>query len=667
MNAKRLFYCALAGMSIHLGASQGVLARTFLVIGSTDHLWPIAPELPVETRGWIEMGGRRPESLYPQTRGFVLLDTSETHVGPFLVTPDFNISLGWEARGGATVLKPFGYGEIDTEWLLTLDGDVSTHFYSPGGAFALQYSPRVDLGGIFPVNRVVFYTHPDRPDLYLDAFTLFVNDGDPAKIKAQGSGVLDPQDLLWEQVHQETENKEPAVEITFPIRPVRHVLLIPQRSVIDLSLLTGNEDFTNLKPWEIAEFEIHGQGYVAEATYISEIIDIPQAVPGFSGTEASWGRLYWVGNKDKNARVVIRTRTGTDNDPNIYWWNTARGNELSTLKLDGTLLTLQDYEKFPPPQRGPITYDTENWSFWSPPYDFDKGVEGVSIASPGPRSYLQFRIDFFSTITDGSRIESFGFDFSPPSAQFAIAEIFPRQVNPGADTTFTYFLRPTLRGSDLGFDSLEIETLVRPSRVRSVRIKGDKEVIVDLAAYPPEILNDRVIVHFPRFDAKDTRKLLEVDFDVRVVRYNTEFRGRIFDQASDEVRQLVDAGDATNAYSGDGISVTIPFTEQIISSVELTPNPFSPNGDGINDQLRISYTLLNLTEATETSLTIYDLSGRPVRQLPTERLLSGIYQWSWNGQADGGGLVSPGNYIYRISVKTDTEHEQRSGAIAVAY
>ena len=400
------------------------------------------------------------------------------------------------------------------------------------------------LRGIFPVNRILFYTHPDRVDQYADVFALFLNDGDPEKIDTRGNPI-------WEEIRDESENKEPVVETVFSSRPVRYVSIQPRR------LRSGGGTPIRPKPWEIAEFEIYGEGFVPEATYISEIIDIATIIPDLPGDRASWGRLHWIGSRDEGAQGGHSHAYGHGRRPQRVLVGHCRGAELSTLKVNGEPLNLNDYRKVPNTQRGPITYDTENWSFWSPPYDFDRGFAGVPVASPGPRRYIQFRVDFFSTITDGSRIEAIGFDFSkPPSARTAVAEIFPRQVEAAVDTTFTYFLRPILDETDLGFDSLEIDTFVRPVRVRSVRIEGEA---VDLDEYPPEILDDRLVVHFPRFGPQDTQKLLEVVFDVRVVKYGTEFNGRIFDQSADEVRQLVDPGDATNAYSGGGVAVVTPF------------------------------------------------------------------------------------------------------------
>jgi gliding motility-associated-like protein len=649
MYGKSIIYVALIATLSGFVIPTETPARGMLVIGSTDQLWPIAPDVVVEQLGWIEVGAQRAESIHPLPRGLVLIDTSTAHIAPFFLEPDFNLSVGYDQRGGWERTR---IGERDKQFFRALDGDISTFYFFAGEGYGNVF-PTVDLGGIFPVNRIVFYTHPDRVGQYANVFSLFVNDGDPTKIDTRGNP-------LWDEVRKEDENKDPLVETLFlASRPVRYVSILPR------ALTTAGGTRIRPKPWEIAEFEIYGEGFVPEATYISEIIDISQVAPQLPGEQASWGKLHWIGSKDENARVVIRTRTGSDDDPNIYWWNTGRGNELSTLKVDGTPLSFRDYERVPNTQRGDITYDTQNWSFWSPPYDFERGLEGVSISSPGPRRYIQVRIDFISTITDGSRIENIGFDFSkPPSALSAVAEIFPREVPAAVDTVFTYFLRPSLGESDFGFDSLEIDTFVRSLGVYAVRIEGES---VDLTAYPPEILDDRLVVHFPRIEAKDTQKLIEVEFGAQVVKFGTEFQGRIFDQQSDEVRQRVDGGDATNLYSGGGIAVNIPFIKQLISTVEVTPSLFTPNGDNINDQTRISYALLNLTEKTAAALIIYDLSGRRVRQLQDGQLLSGSYEWTWDGQDTGGQQVPPGHYIYQVTVESDNGTENRSGILSVVY
>ena len=658
MNALSFYSVLTAALLVVLSVPTGAPARAQLVIGSTDGLWPTSAGLETDTRGWVETAAQGEEGIYPdfnkKTRGMIQLDISATHVAPFSVASDVNLSLGYEERGGH--LSP-GFCDFST----ALDGDIETPFTFPVTQFLCW--PKLDLGGLFPVNRIRFYTHPDRAPKTINWFTLYVNDGEEQNATSGGSPRWRLCEPLPCEIRMETENTDSEVVTEFPLRLVRHISIKQQDRPLNPREAFR---FSDRKAAEIAEFEIYGEGYVPKATYISEIIDIAQVVPDLSGTLASWGRLHWIGSKDDDARVVIRTRTGLDEDPSVYWWIPGRADEIAVVKENGQTLTLKDYKRLPPTQRGPRNYDTENWSFWSPPYDFDRGVEGVPLASPGPARYIQFRIDFHNTITDGARLEAIGFDFSrPPSANRAVAEIFPREVQAGVDTVFTYTLLPTLTNTDLGFDTLEIETSVRPTAVLSVRRGADT---VDPTEYPYRIEDDRLVVTFEHLQGIDNSKTpVEVVFEAQVVRYGTEFRGWIFDQDSDEVRQLVDGGDASSLYTGGGIAVTIPLTGRLIDVVRVTPTVFTPNGDQINDHTVVSYALLHLTQPGEARVTLYDLAGRPVRRLQSGPLPSGRHEWEWDGRSDEGELVPPGNYLYEISVEAFERKDQQMGVVSVAY
>ena len=659
-------------MLVGLGSPHQIDARAFLVIGSADALRPTEADVKVESLTWLDAAARVEESTYPdfnknrKTQGMILLDASATQMTPLRIEPDFNLSLGYEERGGWAAMvggSRFSHS-FNPPVEPALDGDIETwlEFFTTGFVFW----PGIDLGGIFPVNRVVFYTHPERQFQYLNVFVLWGNDGDPEK-KAT-SGLLAKYGMpAWEEILEETENTEWKVVTEFPTRPLRYVSIQPHHS-------TQKRD-VGRRFAEIAEIEIYGEGYVPQASYISEIFDISKVVPDLPGEQASWGRLHWIGWRDEEAQVIIRTRTGGFDegevvpDPTAYSCFTGRGDQLSYQK-DGQPLTLSDY-KARSCQRGPLTYDTENWSFWSPPYDFDQGVEGTAIASPGPARYIQVRIDFYSTVTDGAGLEALGFDFSrPPSASRAVAEIFPREVAAATDTVFTYIMFPTLVDTDRGFDSLQIETFVRPTAVRSVRVGASTICSPCLPEGPEtEILDDGLIVHFDPVKGRAASKTpVEVVFEAQVVRYGTEFRSWIFGRDEDEVRQLVEGGDATKNYSGGGTAVAIPFTGQLIAGVEVTPSVFTPNGDGVNDRTRLSFALLNLSEASEVGLAFYDLSGRLVRRLEQGQLLSDRYdEYFWDGLSDADEPVPPGHYLYDISVETDEGGEHRTGVVSVAY
>jgi hypothetical protein len=106
--------------------------------------------------------------------------------------------------------------------------------------------------------------------------------------------------------------------------------------------------------------------------------------------------------------------------------------------------------------------------------------------------------------------------------------------------------------------------------------------------------------------------------------------------------------------------------------VRAWPNPFSPNGDGINDVAFLHFRVHELSVPRRLTVDIHELSGRRVRRLEereVRRGLSGgaIPAPAWDGRDDGGQLVAPGLYLYRIHLDTDASSSVEAGSISVAY
>jgi flagellar hook assembly protein FlgD len=95
----------------------------------------------------------------------------------------------------------------------------------------------------------------------------------------------------------------------------------------------------------------------------------------------------------------------------------------------------------------------------------------------------------------------------------------------------------------------------------------------------------------------------------------------------------------------------------------------------VNDEARISYTLLQLTGEAPVEITIYDLSGHRVRKVYSANEMNGKYDQpsgsykykTWDGRDEDGDLVPPGVYLYKISVDTDTGSHSEMGRLAVVY
>ena len=106
-----------------------------------------------------------------------------------------------------------------------------------------------------------------------------------------------------------------------------------------------------------------------------------------------------------------------------------------------------------------------------------------------------------------------------------------------------------------------------------------------------------------------------------------------------------------------GYSVSLPATPTALSTIadnivspsvfklkQNYPNPFNPSTS-------IDFEVF---ESSEVSLSVYDLSGRLVKNLLSSNLNSGAYSVEWNGKNTNGVSAAAGVYFYSISSKEST-------------
>ena len=285
--------------------------------------------------------------------------------------------------------------------------------------------------------------------------------------------------------------------------------------------------------------------------------------------------------------------------------------------------------------------------------------------SPGPSRYIQIAIKLFANLNVAPRLDQLTLQLSETlSAQALVGEIWPIEVNSFEPTPFTYVVLPTLNDDNAGFDRLEILTHVQAHAVRAVRIDGQP---VDLDEFVPHLLDDRLIVSFPPLTGSaDNFKQVEVDFDVPVLRFGTEFSGWVFNSTDpDQIRQRIDPGNATFRFAGDLLAVNTPVGGDLLVDVQV-PEVFTPNGDGINEVLTITYKLREVTVERAVQVRIYDLAGRLVAHLPVFKARSGAFIQEWDGRDGQDALVQPGTYIYELTLDSEEQHTQQ-GVFAVAY
>ena len=583
---------------------------------------PPPPELSAEGGGEVRFEQRQWTDLDPALGGGVYqLDLDDQWIRALEHDPQVNVAPGYEERGGNLGVR--GREAFGDKYASAFDGDLAT---------AWMTTRYLCSESVWECHE---YARPEEFPIFLGGL-FFI---DRLRIV---SGLSDPSATV--------RNIRIGIGETFEIRDNREqfrVVPVEYDQRVDYIRLTlGEHD----RAWEVVEVEVYAKGFVDESSYVSDIFDF--------GGAASWGELRWSGFREPGAKLFIQTRSGADDDPDLYWQYTGRGNER-------TEVTRSQYDRLKLGQKAGTTYDLDNWTFWSAPYDFADS-SGAAVVSSSPRRYLQFKVDMIPHNESGSGLEFLELRAStPPAASRLLGEIFPTEVEAGQPTRFTYAAKPTLTGDDTGFDRLRMTSFT--SRILSV-----DSVRVDKGGVPFEVeaLSEHSFeVSFPRLvREEDSGALIEVVFNAQVLRYGSSFDAWVLDSSRPlEVPQRIDAGDATDDFDGNTLFVATPVDDQSLLEISVSSRVLTPNGDGINDSALLSYELLESIGTVSMAIEIRDVAGRLVRQLYAGEDRIGHYDRRWDGTDDAGEHVPPGLYLFRASMDTDEGRIDRAGTICVAY
>ena len=88
-------------------------------------------------------------------------------------------------------------------------------------------------------------------------------------------------------------------------------------------------------------------------------------------------------------------------------------------------------------------------------------------------------------------------------------------------------------------------------------------------------------------------------------------------------------------------------------------------GGTLSSETDISF---DLTGPADVTVRVYNASGRLERVIARDTPMApGRNSLAWDGRDDGGALVPPGIYLYRIEVESETERGVAAGTVAVVY
>ena len=87
------------------------------------------------------------------------------------------------------------------------------------------------------------------------------------------------------------------------------------------------------------------------------------------------------------------------------------------------------------------------------------------------------------------------------------------------------------------------------------------------------------------------------------------------------------------------------FPQRWEQNCSLSPNPFTPNGDGMNDYCQFTFDGIGEREAT---IYIHDMYSREVKRINVPAGATAKWVARWDGRDDKGNPLPPGIYLYTI-------------------
>ena len=557
-----------------------------------------------------------------------------------------------------------------------VDGDSTTYF--PASSLRPEWDwYTIDLGVPVPADRFGFFTPPrgftaDGRLLVEDAYEAYevsiAEETDPVLAQEQDNNDYHPLESVVARV---PNNFRPVVDIDFPRQYVRYVRF--------KRLLSERSRGTGVRFGTIGDFELFAEGVPKRVVYLTRIIDL--------GREVNFGRLSWAATPmrvvdgerveviNAQASIEVEMRSGRDEDPNIYYEFTDSGDELivSRERYEHELKpSLSGFYISKPGVRASIRYDRENWSFWSFP------ITESDLPAPLPRGrYLQLKVTLESaSFADFLRLDSLWLEFSPLLARQVVGEAArlhdPQpmrgftEVELGELTEFSYDIKADFNlSTQRGFDAVRVRT---GNRALFKHLQtGDPLTTIEPVRVVEE--EEELTVHLPQKIVSERNLPVRVVFETGVFMLANTFEGEVFDTSSDDLPQHIEAGDATNAVGTNSLRIwgTSGQAEPILKDLRFSTPVVTPNGDKINDRLKITYTLFRLPAPIPIKLNVYRLDGTPVVQDETGLQGAGPQQAIWDGRDSAGQPLPPGLYLVELHLESEFKTVRHVQPVGIAY
>lgn len=366
----------------------------------------------------------------------------------------------------------------------------------------------------------------------------------------------------------------------------------------------------------ISEIEVFGKGYLPEGYFTSRVKDAGQPV--------NWHKVTWVAEQPEGTQISVRMRTGNTSRP------------------DAT------------------------WSDWS---EDSASVSGSQLPVFEPRRYMQYQIRLGTLTLQTPKIDEIEFFYDRTLiAQSTDASISPQYSPVLQENTFSYQINIQKSPNDHPIDTITIFTPT-PTQLVGVNLNGNP------IQYTATIFANKIIIvpQNPITTSVTFEALLKCTPFLGVNR----FVSYLHSKQSPDNPQRVDTKKSGNIENWSVITTGVP--PRLIIDFKVDPNPFTPNGDGLNDQAQITFFLANIAEpknlvggeVRKLKILVYDLQGRLVKEIYNSQSGAAAFiaqnAFSWDGKDQTGKTVKPGPYILQVVVEADAKTEQAAKVITVVY
>ena len=636
----------------------------------------------------------------------VMIDfaASSSSIQPLLVNSDttvFTFLQNWSPKKNPDELG-FVDGERPRAWkgccgtsstvdnaLNLIDGDGATYNPVTANSIGSEYYT-IDLGVPVPLHRFAlstpdegFYRSDGRP-LNEDAIPAF----EVSIAPETNNDVLHTSNPIGEIIADARENVNPKIIADFPLQYIRYVRYKRKNSILDAAANQSSGHSGSARNGTVAEFFLWGEGIPRRATYKTTIIDL--------GAVVNFGRLFWnitpmrivdgVAQEAPDAHVwmEVEARTGVDANPDLYYEFTDMGTRVvveqeryqGVLKAHSSAITNADglggvvtlTTRPKPGIRAGVEYDQDNWTFWS----FPTTESGQSL-NLNRGSHLQIKLILHSERFDEfARLDSLWIETSPVLATRVLGEIaLLDQLQPargevplGEMADFVYELKAEFGTGEPGFDALRIHSGTSETIFKRLEVDG---VTVDPAAV--ELEGEDLVILLAQQVTKANNSLIRVVFSSEVFDFAHTFQGEIFNGGSEDLHQPIEAGDVSEELGTNSLRVLAASAENpgLVQDLRFSSAVFTPNGDGVHDELVLDYTLFGLPRDVPVQLEIFSLDGSRIAQIQRGKQGSGPQTLNWDGRDESGGVLQPGVYILGIGIEAEQKSDLQMRPVGIAY